>query len=365
MNLKLLQAVFALAVVGTGVFAGAGATAPPLTPFSRTASSRPAATLRRPKLVAWSQSGRPGVGASTEIRLGAPAAGAEVGKVTIYIPAGYRLDLTAPPGTIEGHVVLLTGSDVAVGDVVAEDPAAYADVPQAQACAPGPHAAVWAMALDFLISPMRAVVPVYLDPTTGSETALGAYKLQTCLPLTLIPSPGGWPMGSRLSEFTLDFARITNPAADGVYVWRAFVSNADESGNPDSATTYEVRSDVALPANLTLTGRVDREDGRAFLNGRYTAQTLPTGGISIALYRVTRTGTGMHVATTRTSADGSYHFVRRSAETATYRTEVSRVGDCVDPSTAPRGCVDETRGAVDSPDTRVVVPSRRHRRTTS
>lgn len=354
-NLKGLLVVVALAAVGTGCFAGAGAGAPALIPLRGTGSSWAAATPRRPTLVTWSQSGRLGVRANTDVRLGVPATGAEVEKVTLYVPAGYRLDLTAPPGTIEGQNVLLTGSDVAVGYLVAEDPGAYADVPQAQACAPGPHAAVWAMSLDFLISSARTVVPLYVDPTTGRETALGAYKIQTCLPLALIPSPGGWPMGSRLSELTLDFARIANPAAAGVYVWRAFVSNPDESGNPDSATTYELRSDVPLAANLSLTGRFDRKGRRALLNGRYTARTLPTGGIPVALYRVTRTGTGMRVATTQTAADGSYHFVRRIGRTATYRAEVSEVGDCAGGSAAPRGCVDETRGAIDSSNTRIVV----------
>jgi hypothetical protein len=322
------------------------------------AQASPAAALPESKLVTWSQSPRLGVNAETEVRLAAPATGAEVGKVTLYVPAGNRLDLTAPPGTIEGRVLLATGSDAAVGDLEAVDPAAYADVPQSQACAPGPHAAVWTMPLDFVISSMRAVVPIYLDPTTGAEEALGAYKLQICLPLTLIPSPGGWPVGSRLSELALDFARITNPAAPGVYVWRAFVTNPDESGNPDSSTTYELRSDVPLPANLTLTGRFDRKDDRALLNGRYAAETVPTGGIPIALYRVIQGGTRRHVATTRTSANGSYHFVRQLAKTSTYRTEVSWVGGCAGDSAAPRGCVDETRGAIDSSDTRIVVPHR-------
>lgn len=371
-RLALAATIAVLLLVWPAISAGSAAqaspaksAAPTLTPFSRIVSTRPAGALREPKLVTWSQSPGLGVDAETEVRLRAPATGGEVGKVTIYVPAGYRLDLTAPPGTIEGRVLLLTGFDAAVGELEVVDPAAYADVPQSQGCAPGPHAAVWAMPLDFLISSMRAVVPIYLDRTTGAEEAFGAYKLQICLPLALIPSPGGWPMGSRLSELTLDFARIANPAVVGIYVWRAFVSNPDESGNPDSSTTYELRSDVPLSANLTLTGRFDRKADRALLNGRYTTETLPTGGIPIALYRVTHTGTRVHVATTRTSTDGSYHFARQLAKTSTYRTEVSWVGGCAGDSAAPRGCVDESRGAIDSSDARILVPSRQHRSTRS
>jgi hypothetical protein len=360
LNLKLLPAVSALAMVGAGWFAGPGATATPHTMFSRT----PSATLRRrPALDTWSKDPRLGIGARTDISVHASDLGPEVGKVTLYVPAGYGLDPTAPPGTNEGRVFFDTGLDAGVGDLTAVDPAAYDNTPEAQACAPGPHAGVWAMPLDFVISSARTVVPVYVDPTSGAETALGAYKLQTCLPLALIPSPGGWPIGSRLRDLILEFTRFTNPDAAADYVWRAFVTNPDESGNPDSSTTQELRSDMPLPAKLTLTGRFDRRPSRAVLNGRLIEQTLPTGGLRVALYRVGSHGALWHVATTRTSTDGSYHFVRLIAKTSTYLTRVSGTGGCTGDSTAPRGCVDETRGAIDSSATRIVVPSRQHRST--
>ena len=219
------------------------------------------------------------------------------------------------------------------------------------------------MPLDFLISSARTAVPVYVDRTTGAETALGAYKLQTCLPLAIIPSPGGWPIGSRLRDLTFEFTRFTNPDAAGVYVWQAFVSKPDASGDPDLSTAYELRCAMPLPATLTLTGRFDRKHGRAVLSGRLTTQTSPTYGLRVALYRVGRHGSRMHVATTRTSTNGSYHFVRSIAKTSTYATEASGIGDCAGDSTAPRGCVDETRGAIDSSDSRIVVRVRRRRST--
>jgi hypothetical protein len=341
---------------------GPVATAAPHAAFSRTVST----TLRRrPELDTRSRDPRPGVSAKTEISVHVSDTGPEVGKVTLYVPAGYGLDPAAPPGTKEGHVYLLTGSDIGVGDLTAVDPAAYDATTEAQACAPGMHAGVWVMPLDFLISSARTAVPVYVDPTAGAETALGAYKLQTCLPLAIIPSPGGWPIGSRLRDLTFDFSRFTNPGAAGVYTWRAFVSKPDLSGDPDSSTTYELRSDMPLPAKLTLRGRFDRRHGRAVLSGRLTTQTLPTDGLRIALFRVGRSGSLMHVATTRTSTNGSYHFVRSIARTAVYTTEASGIRNCTSYSTAPRGCVDETHGAIDSSHTRIVVRVPRHRATKS
>jgi hypothetical protein len=116
---------------------------------------------------------------------------------------------------------------------------------------------------------------------------------------------------------------------------------------------------MPLPAKLTLTGRYDHKHGRALLSGRLTTQTLPTDRIRVALYRIGRQGALWHVATTRTSTDGSYHFVRSIASTTTYLTRVSGVGACTGNSTAPRGCIDQTRGAIDSPQDRIVVPVRR------
>ena len=355
-NLKLLRAVCALAVVGGGWFAGIGATATPRIALSRTASGHgEVAVRRRPELDTWSADPRLGVNARTNVSVHVSDAGPEIGEVTLYVPAGYGFDPTVPPGTKEGRVYMLTGSDIGVGQLTAVDPASYDDTPEAQVCAPGAHAAVWAMPLDFLISSQRAVVPVYLDPTTGAETALGAYKLQTCLPLAIIPSPGGWPIGMRLRNLTFEFTRFTNPDTAATYVWRAFVSEPDGSGDPDLSTTQEVRSDMALAADLTLTGRFDRKHSRVVLSGRLTTQTLPTGGIRVALFRVGPHGARRHVATTQTSANGSYHFVRSMAETSTYVTEASGIGDCTGRSTAPRGCVDETRGAIDSSKNRVVA----------
>ena len=88
------------------------------TAFSHSAS----ATLRRrPELDTWSGDPRLGVGARTDISVHVSDVGPEVGKVTLYVPAGYALDPTAPPGTREGHVFLLTGSDIGVGDLTAVD----------------------------------------------------------------------------------------------------------------------------------------------------------------------------------------------------------------------------------------------------
>ena len=357
MNVKLLLAVFALAAVGSGWFAGAGATADSAA-RSQAATFQASAGPPQPELDLWSSSSRLGVVAKTDVDLHVPAASAEAGKLTLYVPADYGFTPVAPPGTGEGHVFVRTASDFALGDLKAVNPALYVNTPQAQACAPGPHAAVWTMGLEFGFSSTKTLVPIYVDQTSGDETALGAYKLQACLPLASVASPGGWPLGSKLRDLDLEFTRLTNPTSAALYVWRAFVSNPDATGNPDSSTTYELRSDMPLPAKLSLSAKFDRKHHRAVLSGRLISQALPVDGVPVGLYRLGKDD-WTFLGSSHTAANGSYRFVRRVTRTGTYSTEAWGIRDCTGDSTAPTGCLNETLAAIDSSNVRIVV--RRHR----
>lgn len=343
MNVKLLLTAVVLAAGCAGSFAGSGA-------------ARATAVASQPELDTWSS--HPGLGAksTTGVAVRIPATAAEAGKLTLYLPAGYGLNPSVVPGTREGMVLMVTASDLAFGHLQAVDPTAYVNTAQAQACAPGAHTAVWIMNFqDGLFSSQTVKIPIYIDATTGDEAALGAYKLQTCLPLARISSPGGWPLGSRLHGLVLLLTHVANPVSASNYVWRAFVSNPDVNGNPDPSTTYELRSDMPLPAKLTLSKRAAGKH-RAVLSGRLTTPSAPVAGVSVTLYRE---GAFKPVASTRTTADGSYRFSRPIARNGTYQAEVGGIGACTDTSTAPMGCLDETRAAVDSPRVRVVVRSRR------
>jgi len=355
MSFKLLSAASAVAVLGAGWFAGAGTTAV-LTSRSGAASIQAAAVAHQPELDLWSASPRLGAQAPTAVAVNIPVAAPELGKMTLYVPAGYGLPLAAPPGVREGYVFLDTDSDFAFGDLKAVDPATYASNPQAQACAPGPHAAVWTMKFEFFLANDTATVPIFIDPTSADEAALGAYKLQTCLPLSSIASPGGKPFGSKVRHLGVEFTRLVNPTSAAAYVWRAFVNNPDVSGNPDPTTTYELRADVPLPSKLTLSGKFDSTHHRAVLTGRLTTKVSAVSKIPVTLYRRARAGMWKAVATTRTSANGSYRFVASNRKTSVYSTEIWAIASCNGDSTAPGGCVSETRGSIDSPNVRIAVP---------
>jgi hypothetical protein len=354
MNVKLLLAASVLAAACAGWFAGSGATAG-YAMRSGAASTQASAAAAQPELDTWSAN--PGLGATstTGVAMRIPATAAEAGKVTLYLPAGYGLNPSAVPGTREGQVLMVTASDLSLGHLEAVDPTAYVNTAQAQACAPGGHTAVWIMNFqDGLFSSQTGKIPIYIDATNGDETALGAYKLQTCLPLARISSPGGWPLGARMRGLVLLLKHVANPAAASNYVWRAFVSNPDANGNPDPSTTYELRSDMPLPTKLSLTKRPTRKH-RVVLSGRLTTPAASVGGVSVTLWR---DGTFKPVASTRTTANGSYRFSRPIARTGTYQAEIGGSGACDGASAAPMGCVNETRAAIDSPSVRIVVRSR-------
>jgi hypothetical protein len=353
MNVKLLFLVLALGVLGAGWIAGAGTGAGYA--FRSPSVSVHAAAAARPELDLFSTSPQLGAKATTDVGIQIPATAAEAEKVTLFIPAGYGFDIAAPPGTSEGQVAMQTASDFGFGELKAADPAAYVNTAAAQACAPGSHAAVWTMHFDAgLFASKPATVPIYIDPTSGAETALGAYKLQACLPLAEVVSSGGSPLGSKVRSLAVEFTSLTNPTSTSLYVWRAFVSNPDTNGNPDPSTTYELRSDMPLPAKLSLTGRLDRKHHRALLSGRLTTPALPVAGVPVALFRVTGLG-WWYEAGTRTATNGSYRFIRSIRKTTTFGVAASGIEDCNASSTAPRGCASETLAEIDSPSLRIVV----------
>ena len=101
-------------------------------------------------------------------------------KISIFVPTGYTLNTSQAPGTKIGTT---TGSVFArdaniplplSGDVVVAPPNT-----NAAPCFTGTHPAVWLLRLQ--VAGQTINLPVAVDPTTGTNAALGAFKLVTCL----------------------------------------------------------------------------------------------------------------------------------------------------------------------------------------
>jgi hypothetical protein len=291
------------------------------------------------------------VGATSDLDLdlAISADNAAPARIVIYVPQGYSLNTGVPAGTSVGTidataVVGGTSLQIPEGKIIADNPATHA----ADVCAPGAHAAVWvAHAATFAI-------PIYVDPTAGPETALGAYKLVVCLLSPYVPeSAGGAPSGARLTEADLGFfqsstlgvtAVLTNPSTRGIYIWRVLVTPYTVgSATPNALGTYELRGDVFIPATLTLKKqRFNKRTKKVTLTGKLTLVGAPFGGVPVD---IRRWDNGRLVGKGKTNKRGIYTTTFKLLRT-TLVVAIVLPGegscDATPPTPAPAGCTSET-----------------------
>jgi hypothetical protein len=300
---------------------------------------------------------------------GAGSSGAltTTGKVTIDVPAGYLLNSTVPPGTPVGFAVLLTeeGTDQAASfagidaTLVADDPAHYLSDPQAIACDPGPHQAVWLFAGSIL--GLRIELPIFVDaPATGEAGTVG--RLVFCPPVPRqADGSATQPAPIPLALAFFGFTDILSTQAPGNHVWRAFVTPVGSAPPaPDPSRMFELRSSVPVPDLLTLKARYEAKTGTARLSGKLTGAGKPRRGVRVAIYRITRSAVlaeGAFVGSIRTGASGSYSFRTRVSKTTTFLASVDvSVGSCSGQSSAPAGCITNTVPPPEDARARVLVP---------
>lgn len=297
----------------------------------------------QPELDLYPGSTSVGHAGADELDLYMPAS-VEMAKATLFVPAGYGVDLAKPAGTDLGIVVAWGPDGIGrLGSIDAADPAAYTT----SACAPGLHQAIWLLTLGD--ATQLPPVPMFVDATTGSEAALGAYKAQACLPASATGT-------LRIRELDLGFTTFTNPSAAGAYTWRAFVTPY-AAGVPNDAATFELRATLPLPIRLTVTGRYDRKHKRAVLTGRLTASHYDAGGIFLMVF-VEKNGHFRPSGFIRTTSTGAYRFYRRITRTTRFGLQTATYEDCAPGTVAPGGCVSDTLANVSSPAVKVVVRKR-------
>ena len=276
-------------------------------------------------------------------------------KIQIYVPAGYTLNLSgvtpgATVGTTTGVVIARDqgGIDLPLtGDVLVDNPANHTKDP----CSPGTNAAV--LILQLSVAGQTINLPLYVNPTTGAETALGSAKLAICLAPSDTPqgSPGRSPFGAQLKSATFTVNNVFTPPA-GATRWESlWTPYAAGNGVPNVAGTVEARAFVG-PGAITLAGRVTSKKKRTVaLSGRVTASGVGIAGATVSLLL---NGKARYKA--KTSAAGAY-AVRLQKKKGTKVTttvfqskvtvpesDVTTTG-CATPDVPPIPCVSATQGA--------------------
>ena len=264
-------------------------------------------------------------------------------RTTIYVPAGYSLDLSRPSGSTIGQMEAFfytSSSFVTVfGPLKTGDPATLPGDPAAQACAPGSHAAFWTA--SFKAQGKSHTFRVYVDATTGGDTALGAYKLVTCFEP---PSTG-----LQLSLFDIAFpgGSVFTAPKNGTYLWRTFITPyAGDTSN--LGATFEARTRVLIPHVLTVRVRYRTKTQRLLVSGRLTGLGRARPNVRITVWAGARSDDLRGFGTAKTRRDGRYSVTRRVREGRRARLlqvwvfEREPYARCVEPSTAPAGCVDES-----------------------
>jgi hypothetical protein len=297
---------------------------------------------------------------------GSAGPGPSPAKVAIDVPLGYGLDLSPTPGDSVGIGLLSVVEErrqsvsvIQLGGLLAtDDPAGYASDPEALACDPRPHHAVWLFEASAL--GLRLDMPVFVD-APPADVAGAAAELVLCPPVPRLA--GGQPTQAgpiRIAVVAFVF-EIETARRQGTYLWRAFVTPLGPVGAAPE-DTFELRSTVPVPHRLTLRGRYEPKTRTALLRGRILGSGKPRRGVKVRLllfsgpprFNLQRLGSA------RTNASGSFAFRRPLAKTGIFFAFAdTSVGRCAGPSTAPAGCVTSTIPSPGSASTTVVVPGKR------
>ena len=212
----------------------------------------------------------PGAASETDVDL---SLNGSAGVVTEEVPAGYRLDLSASPGTVVGSAIVRAPAPVSAS-LLAADPTSFV----ANGCAAGLHAAVWT----------AGALTVYVDLIGG------AHRLTFCPP-------------DRTVDVDLDLEGVlTNPNPAGMASWRAFVTSGQ--------STVETRSVVGIPQTLGFRATFA---GRLVLRGRLVSAGGPRRGVTVHFALATRPdlGDARDLGAARTRGDGTYALALPFART--------------------------------------------------
>lgn len=299
-----------------------------------------------------------GGSSSTTIHVNVPQATDPIAAINIFAPSGYSATLNQAFGTNIGSVTATAFSydnNLTLpleGTVTTDDPAKHA----ADACSPGTNAAVWDLNLS--VAGQTLVVPLYVNPTAGAATALGAYNLKICLAPPDVPAgtPGRAAFGAQLldAKFTVNNVFRT-PSTGGLIRWETLFTPYNKGkGTVNAAGTFEARSLVGLPVSLGLRVKYTKKTKRFVASGTLTEGGQAVAGVTVNLLRGPSAVNLKKLGSSATSATGAWSvagklsgkkkpfFFKATAAVAERDATAAGCQSPLPPTTAPAGCVSAT-----------------------
>jgi hypothetical protein len=302
----------------------------------------------QPQLIAVPFSTALGTVADTEVDLTLPDQGAATAKATLYVPAGYTVNLNQAVGTKIADVsakILVGGTTLPLnGQIMVDDPAKYVANAQAQACAPGTHANVWVIVATLGTSTVS--IPMYVD--TFANSSVGAYQIQVCLAPPDVPvAQGGAPNGARLTEADLSFpGTFTNPPTARGSIWRALLTPfvpGTVTANPSG--TVEIRSVAFFPFTVSLKARYDAKHRQVILTGKVHLATLTPAGLPVAIFSFATLNSDPKLFGQTRTKKGGVFTLRKKLTKSTFLLPLvpNASGACISgPPVSAAPCVNET-----------------------
>jgi hypothetical protein len=293
---------------------------------------------------------------STTIHFSVPQSTDGIAAVSIFVPTGYGASIGQPAGTVIGNVdatALAHDGGLTLplsGPVTTDDPAKHAT----DQCSPGTNAAVWNMNLS--VAGQTLVLPIYVNPTVGPTTALGAYSLKICLPPWDVPvgTPGRSFQGAQVldAKFTINKI-LTTPTGAGLLKWETlFTPYNPGKGTLNLAGTFEARAFVPIPILLGLKASYVKKTNTWKLSGTAKEGGLPVAGVGIKIARGTSATKLAAKGSAKTGSSGTWSASGKLTPKKTTYFQVSATVSerdytstgCQSPLTpfAPGGCVTAT-----------------------
>ena len=213
-----------------------------------------------PKIVVQNATQAAGSGGGLQISASAGQNDDPTARVVIYVPNGYQLNSPAVGTRLGGVTASAQAADLGgavlplTGDLLVVAPSQFA-TQQAQ-CGVTTAAATWDLHLT--AAGQTLDVPVYVVQTSGTETAIGQFKLQICLPPPDVPAgtPGRAAFGAKLLTAVFTSNAFTNPVATGDFRWRSlWTPYTPRTGTANAAGSVEVQSLVRIPTQVAVSAK--------------------------------------------------------------------------------------------------------------